>query len=79
MPGQRGEVHDRLATALRQAREEAKIGQREMAARMGTNQTAVSQIELGTQFVRVIDVVAWCGALKLDPAEFLVRVLRDKV
>lgn len=74
----RGEVHDRLAIALREAREAAELNQRVMAHKLGTNQTAISMIENGVQFVRVVDVVAWCEALKLDPAEFLVRVLRDK-
>lgn len=78
MPIQRTDVHDRLAIALKEAREKSGINQRDMAAKLGTNQTAVSMIETGSQFVRVIDVVAWCDVLKTDPLEMLMRVLDPK-
>lgn len=75
MPIQRNELHDRLALALKAAREKAGINQRDMAAKLGTNQTAVAMIETGKQYVRVIDVTAWCDVLKLDPIEFLKSVI----
>jgi len=64
-------VHDRLALELKAAREKAGISQRDMAHRLGTNQTAVCFIENGTQSVRVTDLIAWCEILTLDPCEVL--------
>jgi transcriptional regulator with XRE-family HTH domain len=68
--------HDRLALLLKTEREKAGINQREMAAKLGTNQTQVSMIESGDQHVRVIDLLNWCGVLGLDASE-VVRHLQD--
>lgn len=70
-------IHDRLAVVLRRAREEAGLSQREMATRLGTNQTAVSFVESGTQAVRVVELVEWCRVLSLDPQETLGQALND--
>lgn len=68
-------IHDRLADALRKAREDAGISQRDLAARLGTNQTAVSFVENGTQGVRVAEMVDWCRALGIDPVETFRKVV----
>lgn len=70
-------IHDRLAVILKRTREEAGFSQREMASRLGTNQTAVSFVESGTQAVRVVELVEWCRVLGLDPQETLGRALEE--
>lgn len=64
-------IHDSLAAILRNAREQAGISQRDLARRLGTNQTAVSFVEGGTQAVRVSELVEWCAALGVDPVDTL--------
>lgn len=73
----RTEVHDRLASVLRAMREGAGVSQRELARRLGTNQTQVSLIESGDQAVRVVELVEWCRALEADPQEAFARALRS--
>lgn len=71
----RTDVHDRLAPILCSLRESAGLSQREMAARLGTNQTQISMIESGTQAVRVVELVEWCRALEADPELVFSRAL----
>lgn len=63
--------HDRLAELLKSAREKAGLSQRAMAAKLGTNQTQVSLIESGDQYVRVVDLLKWCKVLGLDPRDVI--------
>ena len=74
MPSVRlGHCHEKLAQELKAARERAGISQRKLAAKLGTNQTQVSMMESGDQFVRVIDLIAWCDVLGADALEILGR------
>ena len=68
--------HDRLAVLLREAREQSGLSQRQLAKRLGTNQTQVSMIGSGTQYVRVVDLFDWCAALGLDEIE-VIRSQKD--
>ena len=64
-------MHDRLAAVLRGFREARGVSQRELARRLGTNQTQVSLIEGGAQAVRVVELVEWCRALGVSPMDAL--------
>jgi len=68
-------LQDRLALALREAREHAGLSQRALAAKLGTNQTRISFTEAGDQHLRVVDLVAWCEAVGADPVEVLRRAM----
>lgn len=68
---QKSSKHDALAAALRSVREKAGLSQRELAAKLGTNQTRVSFVESGTQYVHVTEMIDWCVATGCDPVEFL--------
>lgn len=67
--------HDRLAAALKGAREKAGLSQRQMAALLHTNQTRVCLMETGDQYVRVIDLIEWCEVTGVDPVGLLAECL----
>jgi transcriptional regulator with XRE-family HTH domain len=52
-----------LAALLRAAREEAGLGQGELAARLGVVQSALSKIEAGERDVEALELRAICLAL----------------
>lgn len=61
--------HERLAGILKRMRERAGLSQRQLAAKLTKPQSAVAKIELGSQYVRFVDVLAWsdaCGGDALD-------------
>jgi len=72
---QKSSKHDALAAALRSVREKAGLSQRELAAKLGTNQTRISFIERGTQYVHVTEMIDWCAATGCDPVELLQAII----
>ena len=69
---------ERIAAKLRailiEARAEADITQKVLAARMGRPQSFVSNYERGAGGVDVADLILIARALELDPAEVLKRL-----
>jgi transcriptional regulator with XRE-family HTH domain len=56
---------------LENARLEAGLSQAQLAKKVGWDQTYVSKIERGVRRVDVIELIAICEAIGLDPAEFI--------
>lgn len=67
--------HDRLAVALKNAREKAGLTQRDLARRLGKPQSVIAKIELGAQPISAIDLISWAEAVGANPAEILASVL----
>ena len=64
-------LRKRLGVLLRQAREEAGLTQRDIAAHLGYDYyTMVSQIERGLGRIPPEDLTTWATLLKKDPKEF---------
>lgn len=66
-----------LTRSLRRARRDAQLTQVELAGRLDVPQSFVSNYERGVKTLDVIEFVAICAALNLDPAE-QVSILRRK-
>lgn len=69
--------HDRLALKLRQLREASGLSQRELARKIGRGQSYVAKVELGAQFVRVVELLDWCEATRGDALEALAEVMQS--
>jgi transcriptional regulator with XRE-family HTH domain len=67
--------HDKLAARLKALREESGLTQREFAAKLGRTQGYVGKVELGLQFVRIVELLSWCEVAGYDPCEVLRDVL----
>ena len=72
---ERTSLHDRIAATLRAARVRSGLSQRQLAAKIGTNQTRIALTETGDQNVRLVEFVEWCGATGIDPVEALRSVV----
>lgn len=55
---------------LREMREGADITQAELARRLGITQSAVSKCERGERRLDVVELYAWCAALRVSFVEF---------
>ena len=71
-------VSARLRALLIEAREEAGLTQAEVAKSLRRVQSFVSKYELGERRLDVVDFIAVCDCLGVDPAELLRQVRRDK-
>lgn len=71
-------MHRRLVRALVVARRRRRFGQIATAERMGCSQTLIARIELGVRRVDVIEFVALCRVLGINPLKLLALVLRYK-
>ncbi len=58
-----------LMEVLRQARIRAQLDQASVAQQLGMPQSFVSKYEAGERTLNVIEFVAICGILGLDPAQ----------
>jgi transcriptional regulator with XRE-family HTH domain len=68
---QRTVAYDALLTMLREGRELRGISQRELSKRLGQQFTYVAKIELGTRRVDVVELVAICSEIGVDPTEIV--------
>jgi len=59
---------------LEKARLEAGLSQEQLAKRVGWDQTYVSKIERGVRRVDVVELIAICEAIRINPAEFVRRL-----
>jgi transcriptional regulator with XRE-family HTH domain len=63
-----------LGASLADARREAGLLQEDLAARMGKDQSVISNIERGHRRVDVLELYAIARALGLEPVELFARV-----
>lgn len=64
-----------IAVMLRELREGARFSQRDMAEKMGVQQTVVSRWERGERRVDLIEIKAICNAVGLDVHQFVGKFL----
>jgi transcriptional regulator with XRE-family HTH domain len=67
--------HEELAAALRRAREKSGLTQRQLAAKLRLTQSQVAKIELGSQAVRVVELIGWAEATDSDAVEILKAIV----
>lgn len=65
-----------IVAALRQARTDAGMSQRELSVRLGEHHSFISRVERLQRDVTVAELIAIAKELKLDPVELFRRVLR---
>lgn len=66
-----------LVAILVKARKDAGVTQVDLAERMGKSQQFVSRVESGERRIDLLEFIMLARALRLDPMEFLGRVLRQ--
>jgi transcriptional regulator with XRE-family HTH domain len=63
-----------LRQILRQAREDAKLRQIDVAALLGVPQSYVAKVESGERKISFIEVLDFCNAIGLDPQVLIDRL-----
>lgn len=63
-----------LRQILRQAREDAKLRQIDVAALLGVPQSYVAKVESGERKISFIEVLDFCSAIQLDPQILIDRL-----
>ena len=58
---------------LREAREDARVTQEQLAEQLGTTQSFVSKCERGERRLDIVELRAWCKALKLSFPSFVLK------
>jgi HTH-type transcriptional regulator/antitoxin HipB len=69
-------LHEELRQMLLERRQRAKLTQRQLAAKLGWDQTTISKIEGGSKRVSVVELIELANALGFDPAAAIRRVAR---
>jgi transcriptional regulator with XRE-family HTH domain len=59
-------AHDDLVHVLKVAREASRLTQRDLAARLKTEQSTIARIETGQRAITLLEFVAICRALEID-------------
>ena len=70
------DAYDAFRDTLVAVRKDAGVTQVELAARLGKPQQFVSKYERGDRRVDLVEFVAVCRALRVDPKEAFALVLR---
>lgn len=68
------EASKALGAGLADARRDAGLLQEELAARLGKDQSVISNIERGHRRVDVLELYAIARVLKVEPVELFARV-----
>lgn len=71
------EEYAKLRQALVAARESAGVTQATLAQRLGRSQSFVAKYELGERRLDVVDYLAVCEQLGVDPAKLLSQMVND--
>ena len=71
------DAHRILVSALAQTRRDNELQQAELAARLGKDQSYISNIERGQRRVDVVEFYALARAMGLDPVGWFARIVRD--
>jgi len=69
-------LHEALRDLLLERRQRAKLTQRELATKLGWDQSTVSKIESGAKRVSVAELIELGLALDFDPPSAVRRVMR---
>lgn len=69
--------YERLRAALTEARQQSELTQSAVASRLRKPQSFVSKYESGERRLDVIEFVAVCRALAVDPVLLLKKVIRE--
>jgi transcriptional regulator with XRE-family HTH domain len=70
------EQHVRLGKLLGAARKKQKLKQRQVAARLGRQQSFVAKYEKGRRHLDVAEFVAVARAIGVDPRRIIARLLK---
>lgn len=63
-----------LGAIIREVREERRLSQRDLAAKLGRPQSAIAKIEAGSQRTDVVELLDIAKALNIGPAEIVERL-----
>ena len=69
----RSRGHRVLLAVLAEARQEAGLTQRELAARLKLPRSYVSKVETGERRIDPVECVAWARACAIEPGELFSR------
>jgi transcriptional regulator with XRE-family HTH domain len=70
------EQHDRLGKLLLSARKSQKLKQRQVADKLGRQQTFVAKYEGGKRHLDVVEFVLVAKAIGVDPRRVIARLLK---
>jgi transcriptional regulator with XRE-family HTH domain len=68
-------AHNVLVSALAQNRRDMKLQQVELAAKLGKDQSYISNIERGQRRVDVVEFYAIARAMDIDPIELFTQII----
>jgi ribosome-binding protein aMBF1 (putative translation factor) len=71
-------IYQRVPKYLRELRESAGITQRELADRVGKNQSWVARCETGNRRIDIAEWVEWCLGSRVDPKQALDALIRSR-
>lgn len=66
--------HDLLVAMLIEARQKAKVSQRQLAKKLGRTQSYVSKYEMGDQRIDVVEFIDIARALLIEPAVLILKL-----
>ena len=69
-------AYAKMLSCLVKARQTAGLNQVELAERLGRPQSFVSKIEKGERRIDVVELIAICNQLRVDPAD-VIAVMND--
>ncbi len=69
-------AYGKMLACLVKARQTAGLNQVELAERLGRPQSFVSKIEKGERRIDVVELIAICNQLRVDPAD-IIAVIND--
>ena len=67
-------AYGRMLSALIKARHSAGLNQVELAEKLGRPQSFVSKIEKGERRIDVVELIAICHHLRIDPADVIIAM-----
>lgn len=71
------DAHRVLVRALAQSRRDVGLQQAELAARLGKDQSYISNIERGQRRVDVVEFYVIAKAIGVDPIEWFARIVSE--
>jgi len=69
--------HGKLRTAIAEARKGKGIAQHTLSAKLGHSPSYISKIEAGERRLEVLEFLAVCEAIGVDPLAILRKVMAD--
>lgn len=72
-------AYRRMLSRLVKARKSAALNQAELAEKLGRQQSFVSKVENGERRIDVVELIAICNALEVDPGDVMADVYDGQV